>query len=106
MEIVIAAAVLALGFVAAATLYRGRLATANGGHADAPAAADLRHRGAAAAHARAAQRGPAPEGAPGRPAGQPGARGGGPRAPRGRPAGPGGQPPPPPHRPHAGARAG
>ena len=41
MEIVIAAAVLAIGLVAAATLYRGRLATANGGHADAPAAADL-----------------------------------------------------------------
>jgi hypothetical protein len=53
MEIVIAAAVLAFGLVAAATLYRGRLATANGGHADAPAAADLRHREAAAADARA-----------------------------------------------------
>ena len=58
MEIVIAAAVLALGLVAAATLYgRGRLATANGaGHADAPAAADLRHREAAAADARASER--------------------------------------------------
>lgn len=58
MEIVIAAAVLAVGLVAAATLYgRGRLATANGGHADAPAAAaDLRHREAAAADARASER--------------------------------------------------
>ena len=56
MEIVIAAAVLAIGLVAAATLYRGRLATANGGHADAPAAADLRHREAAAADARASER--------------------------------------------------
>src|SRR3954453_5503536 len=56
MEIVIAAAVLAFGLVAAATLYRGRLATANGGHADAPAAADLRHREAAAADARASER--------------------------------------------------
>jgi ribonucrease Y len=57
MEIVIAAAVLAFGLVAAATLYRGRLATANGGgHAEAPAAADLRHREAAAADARASER--------------------------------------------------
>ena len=57
MEIVIAAAVLAIGLVAAATLYRGRLATANGGHADAPAAAaDIRHREAAAADARASER--------------------------------------------------
>src|SRR3954452_4226898 len=57
MEIVIASPVLAFGLVAPATLYRGRLATANGGHADAPAAADLRHREAAAAHARASDRG-------------------------------------------------
>jgi ribonuclease Y len=56
MEIVIAAAVLAIGLVAAATLYRGRLATANGGRADAPAAADLRHREAAAADQRASDR--------------------------------------------------
>jgi ribonucrease Y len=56
MEIVIAAAVLAIGLVAAATLYRGRLATANGGHAEAPAAADVRHREAAAADARASER--------------------------------------------------
>jgi ribonuclease Y len=56
MEIVIAAAVLAFGLVAAATLYRGRLATANGGHAEAPAAADLRHREAEAADARASER--------------------------------------------------
>ena len=49
MELVIAAAVLALGLVAAATLYgRGRLATANGGHADAPAV-DAGRREAAAA---------------------------------------------------------
>src|SRR3954447_12902276 len=53
MEIVIAAAVLAFGLVAAATLYRGRLATANGGHADAPAAADPRHREGAGADAPA-----------------------------------------------------
>jgi ribonucrease Y len=54
MEIVIAAAVLAIGLVAAATLYgRGRLATANGGHAEAPAA-DSRRREAAAAAAAAA----------------------------------------------------
>ena len=53
MELVIAAAVLALGLVAAATLYgRGRLATANGGHADAPAV-DTRRREAAAAAAAA-----------------------------------------------------
>jgi len=56
MEIVIAAAVLAIGLIAAATLYRGRLATANGGHADASGAADLRHREAAAADARASER--------------------------------------------------
>jgi ribonucrease Y len=44
MELVIAAAVLALGLVAAARLYgRGRLATANGGQATAPAL-DTRHR--------------------------------------------------------------
>jgi ribonucrease Y len=56
MELVIAAAVLALGLVAAATLYgRGRLATVNGGHADAPAVATGR-REAAAADARAAER--------------------------------------------------
>ena len=49
MELVIAAAVLALGLVAAATLYgRGRLATANGGHAQA-APIDTRRRDAAAA---------------------------------------------------------
>jgi ribonucrease Y len=54
MEIVIAAAVLAIGLVAAATLYgRGRLATANGGHAGAPAV-DPRRREAAAAAAAAA----------------------------------------------------
>ena len=55
MELVIAAAVLALGLVAAATLYgRGRLATANGGgHADAPAV-DAGRREAAAAAAAAA----------------------------------------------------
>jgi ribonucrease Y len=54
MEIVIAAAVLAIGLVAAATLYgRGRLATANGSHADAPAV-DPRRREAAAAAAEAA----------------------------------------------------
>jgi ribonucrease Y len=54
MEIVIAAAVLALGLVAAATLYgRGRLATANGGHPDAPAG-DAGRREAAAAAAAAA----------------------------------------------------
>jgi ribonucrease Y len=54
MEIVIAAAVLAIGLVAAATLYgRGRLATANGGHAEAPAV-DPRRREAAAAAAAAA----------------------------------------------------
>src|SRR3954453_17653808 len=56
MEIVIAAAVLAFGLVAAATLYRGRLATAHGGPAAARAAADLRHREAAAADARASER--------------------------------------------------
>jgi ribonuclease Y len=51
MELVIAAAVLALGLVAAATLYgRGRLATANGGHVDAPAV-DAGRRAAAAAAA-------------------------------------------------------
>jgi ribonuclease Y len=54
MEIVIAAAVLAIGLVAAATLYgRGRLATANGGHAESPAV-DTRRREAAAAAAAAA----------------------------------------------------
>jgi ribonuclease Y len=52
MELVIAAAVLALGFVAAATLYgRGRLATANGGHAEAPAVDAGRREAAAAAAA-------------------------------------------------------
>ena len=52
MELVIAAAVLALGLVAAATLYgRGRLATANGGHADAPAIDAGRREAAAAAAA-------------------------------------------------------
>jgi ribonuclease Y len=56
MELVIAAAVLALGLVAAATLYeRGRLATVNGGHADAPAV-DTGRREAAAAQARDAER--------------------------------------------------
>ncbi len=56
MELVIAAAVLALGLVAAATLYgRGRLATANGGHAEAPAV-DTRRREAATAEARVAER--------------------------------------------------
>jgi ribonucrease Y len=56
MEIVIAAAVLALGLVAAATLYeRGRLATVNGGHAKAPAV-DTGRREAAAAQAREAER--------------------------------------------------
>ena len=50
MELVIAAAVLALGLVAAATLYgRGRLATANGGHADAPVVDAGRREAAAAA---------------------------------------------------------
>jgi ribonucrease Y len=54
MEIVIAAAVLAIGLVAAATLYgRGRLATANGGHAESPPV-DTRRREAAAAAAAAA----------------------------------------------------
>jgi ribonucrease Y len=49
MELVIAAAVLALGLVAAARLYgRGRLATANGGQASAPSL-DTRRREAAAA---------------------------------------------------------
>jgi len=58
MELVIAAAVLALGLVAAATLYgRGRLATANGGHADAPAVdTGRREAAAAAAEERAAER--------------------------------------------------
>jgi ribonucrease Y len=60
MELVIAAAVLALGLVAAATLYgRGRLATANGGHAEAPATLEKRRRddvASAAADARAAER--------------------------------------------------
>jgi ribonuclease Y len=58
MEIVIAAAVLALGLVAAATLYgRGKLATANGGHADAPAVdTGRREAAAAAAEERAAER--------------------------------------------------
>jgi ribonucrease Y len=52
MELVIAAAVLAIGLVAAATLYgRGRLATANGGHADAPAVDAGRREAAAAAAA-------------------------------------------------------
>jgi ribonucrease Y len=52
MEIVIAAAVLALGLVAAATLYgRGRLVTANGGHPDAPAVDAGRREAAAAAAA-------------------------------------------------------
>jgi ribonucrease Y len=56
MELVIAAAVLALGLVAAATLYgRGRLATVNGGHADAPAV-DTGRRDASAAEARAVER--------------------------------------------------
>jgi ribonucrease Y len=54
MELVIAAAVLAIGLVAAATLYgRGHLATANGGHPDAPAV-DAGRREAAAAAAAAA----------------------------------------------------
>ena len=48
MELVIAAAVLALGLVAAARLYgRGRLATANGGQPTARAV-DVRRREAAA----------------------------------------------------------
>jgi ribonucrease Y len=48
MEFVIAAAVLALGLVAAATLYgRGRLATANGSHADPPTALEAPRRQAA-----------------------------------------------------------
>jgi ribonuclease Y len=52
MEFVIAAAVLALGLVAAATLYgRGGLATANGGRADAPAVDAGRREAAAAAAA-------------------------------------------------------
>jgi ribonuclease Y len=52
MELVIAAAVLAIGLVAAATLYqRGHLATANGGHADAPAVDAGRREAAAAAAA-------------------------------------------------------
>jgi ribonucrease Y len=52
MEFVIAAAVLALGLVAAATLYgRGGLATANGGQADAPAVDAGRREAAAAAAA-------------------------------------------------------
>jgi ribonuclease Y len=52
MELVIAAAVLALGLVAAATLYgRGRLATANGGHAGAPVVDAGRREAAAAAAA-------------------------------------------------------
>ena len=56
MELVIAAAVLALGLVAAATLYgRGRLATVNGGHADAPAV-DTARRDAASAEARVVER--------------------------------------------------
>ncbi len=56
MELVIAAAVLALGLVAAATLYeRGRLATVNGGHAEAPAV-ETGRREAAAAQARDAER--------------------------------------------------
>jgi ribonuclease Y len=56
MELVIAAAVLALGLVAAATLYgRGGLATANGGHAK-PPAVDTGRREAANAEARAAER--------------------------------------------------
>jgi ribonucrease Y len=56
MELVIAAAVLALGLVAAATLYgRGRLATANGGHAD-PPAVDTGRREAASAEARVVER--------------------------------------------------
>jgi ribonucrease Y len=56
MELVIAAAVLALGLVAAATLYgRGRLATVNGGHAEAPAV-DTRRRESAAAEARVVER--------------------------------------------------
>ncbi len=56
MELVIAAAVLAVGLVAAATLYgRGRLATANGGHAEAPPI-DTRRRDAAAAAAAAEER--------------------------------------------------
>jgi ribonucrease Y len=56
MELVIAAAVLALGLVAAATLYgRGGLATANGGHAK-PPAVDTGRREAASAEARAAER--------------------------------------------------
>ena len=54
MELVIAAAVLALGLVAAATLYgRGRLATANGGHAQAAPIDTRRRDAAAAADARA-----------------------------------------------------
>jgi ribonuclease Y len=52
MELVIAAAVLAFGLVAAATLYgRGRLATANGGHAEAPVLDAGRREAAAAAAA-------------------------------------------------------
>jgi ribonuclease Y len=52
MELVIAAAVLAIGLVAAATLYgRGHLATANGGHTDAPAVDAGRREAAAAAAA-------------------------------------------------------
>jgi ribonuclease Y len=56
MELVIAAAVLAFGLVAAATLYgRGRLATVNGGHADAPAV-ETKRREAASAEARVVER--------------------------------------------------
>jgi ribonucrease Y len=52
MELVIAAAVLAIGLVAAATLYgRGRLATANGGHPEAPTVDAGRREAAAAAAA-------------------------------------------------------
>jgi ribonuclease Y len=55
MELVIAAAVLALGLVAAARLYgRGRLATVNGGHAAAPTLDPRRREAAAAADSAAA----------------------------------------------------
>src|SRR5690242_6883303 len=57
MELVIAAAVLALGLVAAATLYgRGGLATANGGGHAKPPAVDTGRRESASAEARAAER--------------------------------------------------
>jgi ribonuclease Y len=57
MELVIAAAVLALGLVAAATLYgRGGLATANGGHAKVAPAVDAGRRETPSPEARAAER--------------------------------------------------